>query len=976
MKHKKPLLILGLLGFALLVIGIIFLRPQNENDLEVADMSLYENMPIDYVPELEEITPEVVTEYDFIIPVGEARRIRASDFNYNYNDAAIISDEPSIARIVNNGFIVGESPGSSIIRLNEENYLSVLVIEPIHDDFDRIRRNYRASLVPWDIDPNDPLSAQVIASVDAHAERLFQEMNRTFEDGSPDSVLWQLSGAVGTNGFEAATIFGNLLAMTRAFVMPGRFHLCPELFDAIVAGMEFNLNNMFTHRLTASASITQLNYFYPEGHPDRDRISSFAPIRSLNWWHLDIGIPQNSINILTLLYDKGFPPDLMQAYARRLQIFNPNGVTNIISNTTGSPNHQAYKTFAVIMSGVFRRDEERVRRGAAWAFSAGQVVINSGVRFGPNGNGFYWDGSERAHTHFATALAYGVVALNSFARITAAIGGESINGEPLAFNEENYERLMGILDQVYLTAAWRGASMPGLMGRSISRPFAAGTVGWLAGTLAELLPGFPPDSQVIIRQHLKSWIIHEPSIMRSNNLSRNALLREIYEDETILPIEWTGVFAQNHQSRAFYRSEDFVFGISFNNSNANTAPHTATNGENIRGVFAGEGMTYLHLHNDHLQFGGTFFATANFYRLPGTTLELRPDWSWTHGNSGAPNTQPNNRQTFGGTAVLRAEPGGMQNHVGDIGVTGFRQDFLGSTPMGMGSNLTANKSWFMIDGRIIAIGTNITSTTARPVATTIDQRRLAGGMPISFVLGGTQINSVQEHRVTSPVWAHLEYIGSTGYTAQLGWFIPNVGTNRNLTVGLTEQTGRWSYNNHLQSDELFSDIYAILYIEHGTNPQADHYEYVILPNATQEDVERFAAAQMSETPIYRVLYATDTLHAIYDFTQNILMIVNFAYSSAYVTSPVTNIQYTVSSAGIYIIREEQTSDGIYARVVIHDPTGAQESLSVSLYNLDIDIIFADDNITVEGSLITANELQRFQNRRFNSWEASIQVILP
>jgi len=369
------------------------------------------------------------------------------------------------------------------------------------------------------------------------------------------------------------------------------------------------------------------------------------------------------------------------------------------------------------MSGVIRRDEARVRAGADAVFYGNQVPINTGIWVGGlggvNGNGFYWDGSERAHNFFATVMHYGIDNVNSHARMMTTIGGETLNGVPITFNPEGQARMMSVLDQAYLTSVWRGALMPGMGGRRISRDHFTVADFEMAATMAQMIPAFPPDVQVTVQEHVRSWAMNNPDLMRTRNLSRNDMLRGIALDDSITPREWSGIFAQNHQSRAYYRSEDFVFGISFNNHNANTAPHTAINNENRRGVFAGEGMNYLHLDNDQLQYGGNFFAHADFFRLPGTTVGIRPDWAWAGVVSGAPNTNRNPQHTHGGTAALRAKPGGMQNHIGEIGVTSFRQNFA----------TAANKSWFMLDGRIIAIGTNINATTAWPVATSVDQRR-------------------------------------------------------------------------------------------------------------------------------------------------------------------------------------------------------------------------------------------------------------
>ena len=286
----------------------------------------------------------------------------------------------------------------------------------------------------------------------------------------------------------------------------------------------------------------------------------------------------------------------------------------------------------------------------------------------------------------------------------------------------------------------------------------------------------------------------------------------------------------------------------------------------------------------------------------------------------------------------------------------------------------------MVDGRILALGTNITSTTtgSRQVTTSIDQRRLPMGNLQSFIINGEIAGNLSSREITGDSWVHLAYPGSDagGGIAQAGWFIPHNGNDFTLRIGQESRQGTWDDTNRptpINPNPTFhTDQFASIYIDHGIRPNADRYEYVVLPNATQAEIEAFAAAQAAEE-IYVVLYATNTLHSVFDFSQNVLMIVNFANEPASVTSPKTGITYTIDGAGSVLIREQEGR----IHIGIHDPVGNQVSITVGIYGQNGSVEFADANIAVaqeaNRTLVTANELTRFQNRRFNTWEAVINL---
>ena len=948
-----------------------------------------------------EVVDEILTAITFERPVitvhvGEYARVRelGTPLTWPARDsfvpATLTSENVETAEIRNNGFVYGITPGTTVVNAQRGSDYGSVIIEVLparSDEFDIMRRNYRDFHLPF-ADPLSPGGMERIEIFDESAAIQLESMNRNFNPGWAGRP-WHITGGDGTNGgnIETSQLWSNLRPIINAFTTPGSsFYLCPETFDTIERTLRWNLDNVMIGPLTPAMS-NMLNELYPVAGPNATAESIAmnamlrqpAPIRSSNWWHWGIGYPNNVITQLVLMYEFGLADELMQAYVRRLYINTP---THLTGSGGGTPSHQTYRTFFVLISGILGRDEDRVNMATNAFMTGGQFpqrsgllpITGSGANPGSHGDGYYWDGSNIGHTHYATQFAYGIGIINSMTRFTATTAYATLNGQPLTFDDELFDLRMQSITNSYLPGVWRGVGMPSLAGRSVSRvAHSSGSAGGvaMAGIIAEFVPHLAPDAQIEALQNLNSWAIHNPELLSGANIRRVDNMNAIVNNPNITPRESTGIFAQNHASRLIYRNENFAFNIAFNNFNANTAPNTSVNNENMRAVHSGEGMTYLFLHNDQYQYADDFFATVNMQRLPGTTVEMRPDLNWT----GNVNSSRNPNQTMGATAVMR-------DIDGEFATTTFRQNFTGNTTPNRDSDLRANNSWFMIDGRIIALGTGITGTSAgRPVSTVVDQRRIPTGSVESFVINSSPAGIYSNNGITSSdSWIHLAYTGSAATRgvgigdgiAQIGYFIPE---GQSLSIGTQLNHGSWRENNVNGPTDILTDLYAQIFIDHGEAPTNSWFEYVLLPNFTQDQVEAFAAAQASDNPIYEIVANENTLHAIYDHTLNILMINNFDYLPATVISPATGITYTISTAGTAIIRE---FDGGELSVSLHDPTGVNNTITLTIADHRGTRISGDGNMTVAPSgddvVITASQLTSFEGRRFDTWNVEVVVI--
>jgi hyaluronate lyase len=746
-------------------------------------------------------------------------------------------------------------------------------------------------------------------------------MNKSFIDGDAGSVPWDFTSVAPLYDpmYPISDHYGRLRYMAAALLYPGKFHMDTELYNVIISAMRWLLNNAWSGCIHQNSKLARglIEHYYPNP-ADRQRLLTAGVLHTSNgnWWHYDIGFSKHSIPVLIMLWDLGFPRDLAGEYLKRIHIWNA-CPTERVSQDNKNPGaaNRADKAFSIILHGILSKDEERVRQGAAEAFTDTTVPLASG------GDGYYPDGSFIEHNVYPYALGYGLAALDTFSRILNLLGGESIGGVTIEFNKKYLDRLMDVLGKTYLTAAWRGAAIPNLGGRGISRADAPEMwVKSLAYTLIGLIPVMSEDMQRETRACIRSWIEHTPSLAKSDNIGHNARLARFYAETVsmgISPHEQTGIFAQNNQSRTHLRADKFAFSIAYNNFNANTAPFQAGNNENMLAVHSGDGMTYLFLENDQQQYIQPYFITADYHHLPGVTADILPGFDFSHGGHNSPHTGKNSRNILGGTTVLT-------DAEGQYAATAFLKDNGGSSPAGMDSNTTVNQSWFMPGDYIVALGSNINNNQGRAVDTAIDQRRLRKGID-SFIFNDVSVNGFSsDYITTSSSWAHLSYRGTHG-PARVGYFIPEAG--RKLSMGIRKMNRNAKEVNKGNQDKIFTADYANIILHHGSNPVDGLYEYAVLPNRGREQVRAFASRQGSDTPLYTVTAHERTLHAVYDHDVNVLAINNLAREPACVTSPGTGITYRVSTAGIVIIREHKNGQ---INMGIHCPMGDLLSVSISL----------------------------------------------
>ncbi len=234
--------------------------------------------------------------------------------------------------------------------------------------------------------------------------------------------------------------------------------------------------------------------------------------------------------------------------------------------------------------------------------------------------------------------------------------------------------------------------------------------------------------------------------------------------------------------------------------------------ENLLGLHQGCGQTLL--YRDGLEYH-QIFPAWDWRRIPGTTTEQGTAAPGFHG------------------FVRSTEPfvGGVSD--GAVGLSAFTQTEIKSVtydgqPPVVFPLPAARKSWFFFGDGFLALGAGISSATANPVATTLNQCLLRGDVRVSA--GGTV--STRANGDTSI--ANTSWVQHDG----VGYVFPAPTTVR---LSNTPRTGSWSLiTAYASADPVTKDVFT-LGLDHGTAPTDATYAYVVLPGADEAATAAFAA---------------------------------------------------------------------------------------------------------------------------------------
>ncbi|MFP7299783.1 polysaccharide lyase family 8 super-sandwich domain-containing protein [Neobacillus niacini] len=706
------------------------------------------------------------------------------------------SDDENIAAITAGGVITGVRTGATTVRaVTEDGKLEaaatvVVKNQDAADEYDVIRKRWAESQVGNEsLDYNNVTVKQRNQSLTDSALKYWKDLNIN----NDKEYLWSDLKPSLSDSAILNENYTRLRVLAQAFANKGSslYHNM-LLKDDILGALEWLTENHYTN----DGSIYG------------------------NWWNWEIGIPTRLTDILILMYD----------YTPSEQI-----VENVLSmdHYVGDIRSEEFRhvganrsdiMLAQIKIGVLEKSNHRLlnaRDGLTPLFA-----------YTTSGDGFYEDGSFIQHNTIAYTGSYGEVLIQGLGNILFLLNGTAF--EPVDPSIENVYRW---IEEAYAPILYKGQVLDMTRGRAIVREnmdayYSARNI--LIG-ISRIAVNAPREKALYLKGLVKNHFTYQ--LQRGLNyydlpLDLASIVQEWAKDASITPVtETPSHFSFNSMARTVHRGYDYLFGIS--KSSKRIATYELTNGQNPKGWYTGDGMTYLYT-NDLGQYTDNFWATVNWHRLPGTTVVQRERFSseYQHGDA---ETTPENSYAGG-------------SKLGDIGIAGMNLKQIGTA-------MSANKSWFMFKDVIVALGSGINSTDHKPVETIVEQRKLLKDNSNELTIDGElKTGMFSEETIENPHWIHLE---GNAVNSGIGYVFLD---DQPMKIERAEQEGRWSdITVNMPQTELVKENYVTMSFDHGTNPTNANYEYVLLPNATKESTEKFAAK-----PSIQILENSTDVHAVRD----------------------------------------------------------------------------------------------------------------
>lgn len=729
------------------------------------------------------------------------------------------------------------------------------------NEFDLLREKWREMLtLGTNFNSADPNYSTWLIETATLAQNYWNAMNTNSNRVS----LWNDLTGIVTNSAEIRTTYIRLRTMALAHSLHGSaLETDPMLFAAITDGLDW-MHSHYYH---------QTNVFYD------------------NWFDWEIGVPLNLNDITVLLYDRLSEAQISN-YVAAVYRFTP-------APAYTSAN-KVWKAAVVALRGVLAQTSTNL--------SAARDALSDVFPYVTSGEGFYMDGSYNFHDNFPYTGHYGAELIKTMAPLLELLRDSSWEvTDPLQTN------LFRWIHDSFEPVIYDGAMMQMVSGRAYSRTGDDHVDGHDAiSSILRIAQFAPPADAAAYKSMVKYWLQADSfrDFVSTRPPPYNIWAKEILADATIIPRgPLVGHYPFARVDRIVHLRPNWGLGLAM--SSKRIANFESFRGENLRGWYMADGMTYLYT-SDHGQYADGFWATVNAYRLPGTTVDTQVRAI----SSGREYLSSN---TWVGGACITGSS--LLAAAAQFGVAGMHL-------RAWNSPLTAHKSWFMFDDEVVCLGAGITATNNRTIETIVENRRLGSVGSNSFVVNGIVKPSANgwSERMPNVLWAHL---AGNVPGSELGYYFPQPETVNALRE---TRTGALSdINTKFGSTNLHTCHYLNLWLDHGRNPTNAAYTYVLLPGQSSGAVAAYAAR-----PHVTVLENTSRAQAVSETNLNITAVNFWQDASNRLGKIVTDRKSSV------MVRD----DGSWLEIGISDPTQTNTAINLEYDAPALRAVTLDTGITL------------------------------
>ncbi len=593
------------------------------------------------------------------------------------------------------------------------------------DEYDDLRLKYLEFITGGtSYDPNDVVIAAKLRLIEADTEKYWGLMNadKTWDD----CVATSLTAPGYIN-----TISKRLKAMASGWATYGSsYYGNSDLLNDIKSGLDWLYINRYNENITQYG----------------------------NWWEWQIGIPKDLEDTAIMLYDH-LNDTQKNNYMNAINHFTPT-----VSMTSAN---RADVSMIITLLGIITKNSSKIQEGSDGLDDCFPYVTS--------GNGFYEDGSYIDHWYSATSGGfpylggYGEALLMSASRLMWLLSGSSWDNDSPDRNNI-YEWIFKAVEP----NLYKGQKLHATRGRSIvtkSEGYLTGGAFLACIPLLIELSGNPyaADMKGLLKYHLQN---SDESTYYSSyvNIWGYNRAKTIMDDAAVATrSELTGNFQFYHQDTAVHRRPEWTFALRMHSSRV--ANVESFSGENVRGWYQADGMTYL--YTDPLDYMNNYFFTVDHHRMPGTTVDR----------------DVNRPNASNGTRSSKAFAGGVEfEKTYGLSSMDFQQHHYSNM------NVSAKKSWFMFDDEVVALGAGINSTSGRTIETVVENRPINSDGSNALIVNGIEkpVNDGWSETISDVEWAYLE--GTGGYYFPGGTSLTGLREERAQDISAMRTSNTYSDN--------------------------------------------------------------------------------------------------------------------------------------------------------------------------------------
>ncbi|HFQ1598942.1 TPA: polysaccharide lyase 8 family protein [Staphylococcus aureus] len=741
-------------------------------------------------------------------------------------------------------------------------------------DYEKLRNTWLDVNYGYDkYDENNPDMKKKFDATEKEAEKLLKEMKTE----SDRKYLWENSKDLDTKSADMTRTYRNIEKIAEAMKHKDTKLKTDENKKKVKDALDWLHENAYGKEPDKKVKELTENF----------KITDSSKKKALNWWDYEIGTPRALTNTLILL-NGDISSDEKKKYTAPIKTFAPD--SDKILSSVGKPEQAKGGNLVDIskvklLESIIEEDKDMMKNSIDSFNKVFTYVQDSATD--KERNGFYKDGSYIDHKDVPYTGAYGVVLLEGISQMMPMIKETPFNDKT-----QNNTTLKSWIDDGFLPLIYKGEMMDLSRGRAISREnetshSASATV---MKSLLRLSDAMDESTKAKYKQIVKTSVKSDSSYKQNDYLSSYSdisKMKSLIEDSTI---STNGLTQQlkiyNDMDRVTYHNKelDFAFGLSM--TSKNVARYESINGENLKGWHTGAGMSYLY-NSDVKHYRDNFWATADMTRLPGTT---------TLNDMSSTNTK-NDNSFVGGTKF-------DEQHA-SIGMDFENQD----------KTLTAKKSYFILNDKIVFLGTGIKSTgsSENPI-TTIENRKAN-----EYKLYKDDIENTTSNDNTQET--HSVFLESSDTKKNIGYHFLD---KPKISVKKETHIGKWKDINNSQSNTQKNDDYYEVTQTHNTSDSK--YAYVLYPGLTKSDFK-------SKNNIVNIIKQDEDFHVIKD-NDGIFAGVN--YSDSTKTFDINGTKVEVKAKGMFVIKKKDDKTyecSFYNPETTNTASNIESKISIAGYTL-------------------------------------------